>query len=200
MNSMFWDERYGEDGFAYGTVANSFLESQTRLLPPSSKILCLAEGEGRNAVHLATLGHAVTGVDSSSVGLQKAKELAASRGVEIETQIVDLAVYDIGESKWDAIVSIFCHLPPPLRKDVHKRVVRGLKPGGILLLEAYTPQQLKMKTGGPHSEALLMTLDQLRSDFDGLDIGIGQEVERDVVEGKYHTGSAAVVQLVARKP
>ena len=200
MDSAFWDGRYGENGFAYGVTPNSFLATQSHRLPPSSKILCLAEGEGRNAVHLATLGHAVTGVDSSSVGLQKANELASSKDVSIETQVVDLADFDIGLSKWDAIVSIFCHLPPLLRRDVHARAVRGLKPGGVVILEAYNPKQLKMKTGGPHSASLLVRLDDLRSDFSGLDIDIGQEIERDVVEGKYHTGKAAVVQVVARKP
>mmetsp|Transcript_22507 Transcript_22507/g.48868 ORF Transcript_22507/g.48868 Transcript_22507/m.48868 type:complete len:204 (-) Transcript_22507:201-812(-) len=199
-SSAFWNERYGENSFAYGTTPNSFLTTQTHLVPPSSKILCLAEGEGRNAVYLATLGHSVTGVDSSSIGLQKANELASSKGVAIETHVVDLADYDIGESKWDVVVSIFCHLPPPLRKDVHERVAHGLKPGGVLILEAYNPKQLEMKTGGPHSEAMLMRIDDLRSDFEGMDIEIGREVERDVVEGKYHTGKSAVVQVVARKP
>jgi len=136
---MFWDERYSEDGFAYGTKPNDFLVQQCdAYLSSSSKILSLAEGEGRNAVYLAQQGHDVTGVDSSKIGLDKAQKLAKERGVAIHTDVADLKEYDIGEDKWDAVVSIFCHMPPPMRKDVHSKIVRGLKPGGILLLEAYT--------------------------------------------------------------
>ena len=199
---MFWDERYSEDGFAYGTKPNDFLVQQCdAYLSSSSKILSLAEGEGRNAVYLAQQGHDVIGVDSSKVGLDKAQKLAKERGVAISTVVADLKEYDIGEDKWDAVVSIFCHMPPPMRKDVHSKIVRGLKPGGILLLEAYTPKQLDLKTGGPHTKDMLMTLEEIRSeDFAELEVEIGQELERDVIEGKYHTGKAAVVQLVCRKP
>ena len=164
-----WDKRYSEECYAYGTKPNDFLASQSKKLNPSSNILCLAEGEGRNAVSLAKLGHNVLGVDSSSVGLEKAKNLAGEEGVKIDVQVADLKDYDIGIEKWDAVVSIFAHLPPALRKDVHKRVVKGLKKGGMLILEAYTPKQLEYKTGGPPVAEMMMCLDDLMEEFEGLE-------------------------------
>lgn len=194
-----WDKRYSEECYAYGTKPNDFLASQSKKLNPSSNILCLAEGEGRNAVSLAKLGHNVLGVDSSSVGLEKAKNLAESEGVKIDVQVADLKDYDIGIEKWDAVVSIFAHLPPALRKDVHQRVVKGLKKGGVLILEAYTPKQLEYKTGGPPVAEMMMCLDDLMEEFEGLEFEFGIEQEREVIEGKYHTGKAYTVQVFARK-
>lgn len=194
-----WDKRYSEECYAYGTKPNDFLASQSKKLNPSSDILCLAEGEGRNAVSLAKLGHNVLGVDSSSVGLEKAKNLAEKEGVKIDVQVADLKDYDIGIEKWDAVVSIFAHLPPALRKDVHQRVVKGLKKGGVLILEAYTPKQLEYKTGGPPVAEMMMCLDDLMDEFEGLDLEFGIEQEREVIEGKYHTGKAYTVQVFARK-
>mmetsp|Transcript_16145 Transcript_16145/g.30500 ORF Transcript_16145/g.30500 Transcript_16145/m.30500 type:complete len:197 (+) Transcript_16145:134-724(+) len=195
-----WDERYSEEGYVYGTEPNDFIASQCDKLDPNSKILCIAEGEGRNSVHLAKLGHSVLGVDSSSVGLEKAKKLANSNGVSIETQVAELKDFDFGEEKWDVIVSIFVHLPPPLRKNVHERVVKGLKKGGVIILEAYTPKQLEYKTGGPPVAEMMMTLEGLVSELHGIDFEFGRELERDVIEGKYHTGKAYTVQVFGRKP
>jgi len=198
--SQGYDKRYSEDGFAYGTSPNEFLASQSNKLTPNSRVLCLGEGEGRNAVSLAKLGHSVLGVDSSAVGIEKAKKLAESESVSIEAEVADLKDFDIGEDKWEAVVSIFVHLPPPLRKSVHEKVVKGLKKGGVFILEAYTPKQLEYKTGGPSVAEMMMTLDGLISELDGLDFEIGRESERQVLEGKYHTGKASTVQVFARKP
>lgn len=194
-----WDKRYSEECYAYGTKPNDFLASQSKKLNPSSDILCLAEGEGRNAVSLAKLGHNVLGVDSSSVGLEKAKNLAEKEGVKIDVQVADLKDFDIGIEKWEAVISIFAHLPPALRKDVHQRVVKGLKKGGMLILEAYTPKQLEYKTGGPPVAEMMMCLDDLMEEFEGLEFEFGIEQEREVIEGKYHTGKAYTVQVFARK-
>jgi len=141
-----WDQRYSSIDYAYGTKANDFLISMVDKLP-TGKILCLAEGEGRNAVWLAEQGNEVTAVDSSEVGLKKAEKLAKERNVKITTVHADLADYDIGAQQWDAIISIFCHLPAELRQDVHRRCVQGLRNKGVMLLEAYTPKQLEYKTG-----------------------------------------------------
>mmetsp|Transcript_28033 Transcript_28033/g.39485 ORF Transcript_28033/g.39485 Transcript_28033/m.39485 type:complete len:201 (+) Transcript_28033:109-711(+) len=194
-----WDSRYSDTDFAYGKEANDFLAEQaSHVLPSVSQVLCLAEGEGRNAVALAKLGHNVMAVDLSEPGLKKAKALASENNVTIETSVADLATYDLGNSQWDAIVSIFCHLPPPIRRNVHKKVIKALKPGGILILEAYTPKQLEFGTGGPPNAAMMMSMQDLREELKGLDFEIGRELERNVVEGKYHTGRGHVVQVVAR--
>jgi SAM-dependent methyltransferase len=139
-------------------------------------------------------------VDASRVGLEKAQRLAEERGVALQTQVADLADFHIAPEAWDAVVSIFCHLPPDLRRRVHREVVQGLRPGGLVLLEAYTPAQLGRGTGGPPVAERLYTAELLREDFAGLELPVLRELERDVVEGRLHTGRGSVVQLVARKP
>ena len=194
-----WDERYATDEYLYGTEANTFLTSVIDRIPPG-RVLCLAEGEGRNAVWLAEQGRSVTAVDASPVGLDKARQLAAARGVYIDAVVADLADYPIPADHWDAIVSIFCHIRPDLRLDLHRRSVRGLRPGGVFVLEAYTPAQLRHRTGGPPTEAMLMTLAGLRQELAGLDFVHAVECEREVVEGRLHHGLGAVVQVVAIRP
>jgi SAM-dependent methyltransferase len=195
-----WEERYGAEEFAYGKTPNDFLKAQIHHIPQGGKVLCLAEGEGRNSVFIAEQGYTVTGVDSSTAGIDKVHRLSAERGVSVEALVADLAHYDIGKEVWDGVVSIFCHLPPDLRRQVHQNVVAGLKPGGVLILEAYTPDQLKYKTGGPPVAEMTMSLADLHDEFKGLEFIHAEELVREVVEGLYHTGTAAVVQLIARKP
>jgi len=193
-----WDSRYSTKDFAYGTEPNDFLKSSVQKLRPG-KILCLAEGEGRNAVFLAQLGFEVTAVDSSGVGLDKAAGLAADHGVHLHTIVADLETFIIQPDGWDGIVSIFCHLPPELRKKVHKQVVGGLRRGGVLLLEAYTPDQLALGTGGPPDRNMMMTLSALQGELTGLEFVHGREKIRNIEEGRLHTGKGAVVQVVAVK-
>jgi len=194
-----WDQRYGESGYAYGTEPNDFLKEMAPRLTPG-RCLCLAEGEGRNAVFLAGRGFEVTAVDASSVGMDKAAQLAQQRGVALDTVVSDLADYRVQPDHWDAIVSIFCHVPLAIRRPLHRAVVAGLRPGGMLLLEAYTPRQLELGTGGPKLAELTMQLVDLRDELAGLEFLHALETERDVVEGKYHTGRGAVVQVLAQKP
>src|SRR5207302_552154 len=139
--------------------------------------LCLAEGEGRNAVFLASLGHDVTAVDVSPVGMAKAAGLAAERGVALHTQVADLARYPIQPGHWDAIVSIFAHVPAEVRVPLHRAVVAGLAAGGVLLLEAYTPRQLGLGTGGPSDVTRFMTLTGLQAELDGLEWELAREIE-----------------------
>jgi SAM-dependent methyltransferase len=193
-----WDVRYNDTEYVYGTAPNEFLESVADQIP-RGKVLSLAEGEGRNAVYLAELGCKVLGVDASAVGLSKAQRLADERGVTIETRVADLTDFHIEPDSWDAIVSIFCHLPSGIRSSVHHKVVAGLRPGGVVVLEAYTPTQLKLKTGGPPTADMLMTLNLLRTELAGLRFVHARELEREVIEGKFHTGRGAVVQVVAVK-
>jgi SAM-dependent methyltransferase len=164
------------------------------------RALCLAEGEGRNAVHLAQLGHAVLAQDISPVGLDKARALAASRHVAIETLCCDLADYEPPQASFDLVVAIWMHLPPPLRAETHRRAVAALRPGGHLILEGYTPRQLAFGTGGPPSEALLIEPEVLRRELAGLGLLVLQERERWIEEGPYHRGQSAVVQALGRKP
>ncbi len=193
-----WDERYSAEHYVYGTSPNKFLEENVKAMP-KGKVLSLAEGEGRNAIFLARQGYAVTAVDASLVGLEKAKKLASDNGVVIEFIHADLEEYGIGENKWDGIVSIFCPVPTVLRKKLHKKVVAGLKKKGVLLLEAYTPNQLKHGTGGGNSVDLMMSRELLNVELAGLTFSHLVELECNVVEGTHHTGIGAVVQAIATK-
>lgn len=195
-----WNHVFGGETYAYGETPNDFLAAQAHRLPAGARVLCLAEGEGRNAVHLATLGHDVTGVDLSSAGEAKAHALAAKNGVKIAYHVADLTAFDMGENAWDAVVSVFFHGPTDMRTCVHEKVVRALKPGGLLLLEGYTPDQVGRGTGGPPFADYMHTAERVRTEFAGLDFVLLDEVERAVVEGEKHTGLASVLQCVARKP
>lgn len=193
-----WDQRYAGEKFAYGTEPNDFLREHAAGLPVG-ETLCIGEGEGRNAVFLAALGHRVTAVDASAVGLAKANRLAAERGLSITTRHCDLAHFEFEPARWDTIVSIFCHLPGQLRERVHRVIPAALKPGGVLILEAYTPRQLEFATGGPPVDDMMMELDGLRRELAGLDFIHGIETIREVIEGDFHTGTGAVVQVIARR-
>jgi SAM-dependent methyltransferase len=194
-----WDERYSGAGYFYGTEPNDFLRERAAAIPPGGKVLCLAEGEGRNAVFLGGRGFQVLALDQSGEGLRKTLKLAADRGVTVSTLQADLAHYSIVPDSWDAIVSIWCHLPSQLRARVHAQVVGGLKPGGVFLLEAYRPEQLRFGTGGPKEADLMPAVAQLRQELAGLEFEHVAELERDVQEGKGHSGRSAVVQVIARR-
>ena len=193
-----WDQRYSSDEYAYGKEPNHFLEENYEVIP-KGKVLSLAEGEGRNAVFLAKQGYSVTAVDGSAVGLRKAEKLAKENGVEINLVHADLAEYEIGENRWDGIVSIFCPLPSAQRKSMHRKVIAGLKSGGVFLVEAYTPDQLKYGTGGGNSADAMTSKESLIHDLEGLKFIRLTELERSVVEGSYHKGIGAVVQAIALK-
>ena len=195
-----WDERYAPTAYYYGTAPNDFLRERAGALPPHGLVLCLGEGEGRNAVFLAEAGHDVVAIDQSAVGLAKAQRLADARSVRIQTSVANLEDYRFEASRWDGIVSIWCHLPSALRSTIHRQVIRGLKPGGVFLIEAYTPRQLHYGTGGPTDADLMPTLGELHRDLEGLEILEGTEIDRVVHEGAGHTGPSAVVQIVARRP
>ncbi|MBL9199012.1 MAG: class I SAM-dependent methyltransferase [Opitutaceae bacterium] len=192
-----WDQRYAGDEFAYGTDPNTFLAQHARLL--SGPVLSLAEGEGRNGVFLATLGLEVLGVDSSKVGLAKAHKLAAVRGVSIRTLVTDLADYEPPSNTFGAVVSIFAHLPSSLRRRLYPLVERSLKPGAVLLLEAYAKAQITRDTGGPKDPDMLVASADLERSFPGCEVILSREIEREVVEGRFHSGMASVVQFIARR-
>lgn len=193
-----WDERYRAEDYLFGTEPNDFL-AETIKRVPAGELLCLADGEGRNGVFLAGLGHTVTSIDASAVGIAKAQRLADQKGVDLNTIVADLGRFELGVARWDCIVSIFFHMPEDMRRDVHERIERALRPGGHLILEAYTPRQLSFKTGGPPVAGMLMTKEDLESDFPGLEFLYCEEKQREVIEGTGHVGHAAVVQLFAKR-
>ncbi|SNT70051.1 class I SAM-dependent methyltransferase [Psychrobacter sp. LV10R520-6] len=197
-----WDQRYNEAGFAYGTEANDFLKEEFHKIPAGGRVLCLAEGEGRNAVFLAQNGYQVTAMDLSEVGLNKALKLASDKGVEISTQVADLADYKLGDAQWDGIVSIWAHMPEAIQQRVHAQVAPALKPGGVFILEAYTYQQTTMEgVGGPPAtqKDRFVSSEDLQSELAKLEEVTGIEKQRTISEGTRHQGLSAVVQFVGYK-
>ena len=197
---IVWEERYGSTTeFLYGTEPNDFLAATAPTLT-AGDTLCLADGEGRNGVYLAGLGHRVTSVDLTKAGMAKAAALATERGVSLTTVVANLADYDLGTERWDVVVSIFAHTPPPIRRRVHGALATALRPGGTLILEAYTPDQIGRGTGGPPVPELTMDLARLDKELVGLEFEHRAECIRPVIEGPGHTGDGAVVQVIARRP
>ncbi len=194
----FWNEKFATTDYAYGTEPNDFLVSAVTNLKRGAT-LSLAEGEGRNAVWLAQQGFTVSAIEQSEKGVGKTLRLALQRGVIVMAERGELETFHIQPNSWDLVVSIYAHTPQELRRKLHRQVVAGLKPGGVFVLEAYTPAQIANNTGGPKDASLMPTAELLRSELAGLVFDRIEEVERDVVEGSLHAGKAHVVQVVAHR-
>ena len=195
-----WDERYAQDGYLFGTEPNAFLVSQRHLLKPGMSCLAVADGEGRNGVWLAQQGLQVLSVEASPVALEKAKKLASQRGAKVEFEQADLAQWQWGENRFDAVAAIFIQFAPPaLRGQMFAGIKRCLKPGGLLLLQGYTPRQLEYKTGGPPVAENMYTEMLLRNAFGGMEILHLREHDDHIGEGTAHSGMSALIDLVARK-
>jgi SAM-dependent methyltransferase len=194
----FWNEKFANTEYVYGTEPNDFLVSAVTKLKRGAT-LSLAEGEGRNAVWLAQQGFTVSAIEQSEKGVGKTLRLALQRGVIVMAERGELEIFHIQPNSWDLVVSIFAHTPQELRRKLHRQVVAGLKPGGVFVLEAYTPAQIANNTGGPKDASLMPTAELLRSELAGLVFDRIEEVEREVVEGSLHTGTAHVVQVVAHR-
>lgn len=192
----FWNERYAEDEFVYGTEPNRFFKEQLDKLEPGS-ILLPADGEGRNSVYAATRGWDVTAVDYSQSGRKKALDLASENSVEITYDIADLSEYDFGVNRFDATAFIYVHLPRTIIKDVYAHIIKSLKPEAPIIVEVYSVNQLGRDSGGPKDERVLYTEEKLRELLSGTNIEWMEEIEIDLKEGKYHVGKAMVIRAVA---
>ena len=192
-----WNERYAVDEFVYGTEPNTFLVEHAAMLP--GPVLSLAEGEGRNAVFLASMGLQVHGVDGSEVGLGKAQALARAKGVEIETEVADLEFFEPEANRYGSVISISAHLPSAIRKKLYPLIYRCLRPGGIILLEAYSENQLTRETGGPKDPDMVMTREKIEREFPNCEPLLLREIEREIHEGRFHTGLASVVQFIGQR-
>jgi SAM-dependent methyltransferase len=199
----FWNQRFAEPGYKYGTEPNAFVRGQVQRLRPASQVLVPGDGEGRNGVWFAAQGHSVLSMDYSGVGLKKARALAEQRGADVSERLTtlcaDLADWAPDPQAWDAVVLSYVHLPSAIRRSAHRRLAAGLKPGGCLILEAFHPGQLGFDSGGPKDVDMLYTLAQLRADFDGqLEELLGWEGEIVLDEGPGHQGPARVTRWVGR--
>ena len=195
-----WDERYQTPEYIFGDQPCQWLIMNQHRLPKSGSAIALGDGEGRNGVFLAEVGLQVTSVDLSEVGLSKARDLASTRGVAIETVKADLEYYTMTPESQGLIVSIYCHLPDTIRKLVHSRVEEALKPGGLFILEAFHHAQLKYQSGGPKTMDLLYDLNALIGDFQALQILEALDGLCYLDEGARHSGLGHIVRLVLQKP
>lgn len=195
-----WDRRFEEEDYLFGISPNAFLAAQKHYLRPGMFALAVADGEGRNGVWLAEQGLDVLSVDSSRVGLEKAKALAFARGVVLDTELADLADWDWGVQRFDLIAAIFIQFAnPALRRTMFTGMQRALKPGGLLILQGYRPKQLEYGTGGPPHIGNLYTADMLRDAFNEMDILHLAEHDSIINESHGHNGISALIDLVARK-
>jgi cyclopropane fatty-acyl-phospholipid synthase-like methyltransferase len=194
-----WDERFAQAEPVYGDAPNDFLQAQTFRLHSGMKVLVPADGYGRNGIWLARQGLQVHTVDLSPVGVERAQKAARAAGLHMTIELGDLSVWYWPQQELDAVVSIFLHLPPEMRVKVHASMLRAVKPGGMVILEAFTPAQLQHSSGGPKQAELLYTAEMLRRDFAPAEALELEEKERQLDEGRMHRGLASVVRAVFHK-
>jgi SAM-dependent methyltransferase len=196
-----WDERYGSDTYLFGKSPNAFLASQASLLRAGQSALSIADGEGRNGVWLAQQGLEVLSVDASGIALEKARRLALERQVDIQFKQADLLEWDYPDARFDVVIGIFIQFAGPAgRERLFAGMQRALKPGGLLLLEGYRPEQLVYGTGGPPVAGNMYTPELLRTAFAGWEIILLNSYDTEISEGSGHKGMSALIDLVARKP
>ncbi len=196
-----WDARYSREGFLFGTEPNAFLAAHRDLIPAGGRVLCVADGEGRNSVWLAAQGLSVDAFDASPVGVAKARRLAAERGVQVRMAVASVDDWPWPEGGYDAVAAIFVQFAPPaMRQRMFARILRALRPGGVLLLEGYSLGQLAHRTGGPRIPEQLYTEEQLREELSAFVIDTVRAYEEGLDEGPQHSGLSALVDVVARRP
>jgi SAM-dependent methyltransferase len=202
--AAFWDERYKGDGFAFGTAPNAFLAAQAHRLKPGQRALAPGDGEGRNGVWLAKQGLAVDTVDVSPLGVAKAKKLARMNGVSINAIEADLLAWDWPRQAYDIVAALYIHFFDADRPRIHRAMLDALKPGGVLILEAFRPEQLEFQkahgSGGPKTADMLYSKAKLAEDFADAEIVLLDEAMLELNEGPRHKGPAAVIRAVVRKP
>ena len=196
-----WDDRYSTPDYVYGTAPNHFLVAARDRLPQTGRVLCVADGEGRNGVWLARQGFDVHSIDISPNAQAKARKLAERFGVAITTELADLETWDWPRAAYDAVVGIFIQpFGPAARRALFANIGAALKPGGVFLLEGYRLEQLERGTGGPGRAENLYTEAQLRAELGGFDIVSIDAYEREMHEGETHKGLSALIDVVAVKP
>jgi len=196
--SEFWDTRYSQPDYAYGINPNEYFKHFIDNHPPG-KLLLPGEGEGRNAVYAARKGWDVTAVDQSSEGKRKAGELSEKYQVSFTYRVGNLINDSFQAEQYDAVALVFLHLPPEIRLYVHKKFAESLKPGGFLLAEVFSKDQLGRDSGGPQAIELLYDPILLGQDFRQLDILELYKTEVFLEEGPFHQGLASVVRFLGRK-
>lgn len=194
----FWNQRFGTKEYAYGEAPNNFVKKELAKLTPG-KILFPAEGEGRNAVYAATLGWDVTAFDPSIEGKKKAELLATKQNAQIQYQINNYENVNFPTEQFDCIVLVFAHMSPAKRNEYHKKLSTFLKPGGAIILEGFSKEQITKNTGGPQNIDMLFSKEELQTDFSDFSVLTISESETILNEGPFHQGMASVIRVVGMK-
>ncbi len=199
--ASMWNERFSGSDYVFGRAPNDYLRAKAALIPAHGSVLCVADGEGRNSVWLARQGHKVQAFDISEVGVAKARRLAAEAGVSVDFTVAECDQWQWAAECHDAVVAIFVQFAdPPMRERLFAHMVRTLKPGGVLILQGYTPRQLEYKTGGPGLLSHLYTAGLIRDAFKTLRTHELTEYEAVLSEGAQHAGRSALLGFVGSKP
>ena len=195
-----WNKRFGSADYAFGTEPNEWLREQAHVWQRGQRVLCVADGEGRNSVWLAAQGLRVDAFDIADVGVAKARRLAAVKGVNVNYTVADCDSFNYESNAYDGVAAIFMQFADPaMRERQFTHIKRCLKPGGVLILQGYTPKQLDYKTGGPPQVSHLYTEAMLRQAFSDFEVLTLREYEAELKEGDRHSGMSALIGMVARK-
>jgi len=199
MNQQqFWNQKFKRDDFLYGQNPNQFIKDNYYLLKPKSKVLCLGEGEGRNAIFLAKNGFDITAIDASDIGLEKLKNSAIQQNCSVKTECLDLDSWKSME-KYDSIICSYLHLEEPLRQDVFKKVFNSLNIGGYFIAEFFSKSQINYKSGGPRVIELLYTVSDFNNIFPKDSLIYLSEDETILNEGDGHQGLASVIRVICKR-
>jgi len=199
---QYWNNRYeAEDGYLFGREPNTFVTSQAHLFGPGTTVLAIADGEGRNGVFAARQGARVTSVDFSAPALKRARKLAAEYDVDITFEQGDVYEWRGTGDGYDIVLAIFIQFAPPAKRAALFDSIRRLvKPGGLVVMQGYRPEQIAYKTGGPPQIENMYTSELLRDAFAGFDIQHLEEYDRIIEEGSGHSGLSALIDMIARRP
>ncbi|AXF57666.1 class I SAM-dependent methyltransferase [Salicibibacter kimchii] len=199
MSKEHWDNSFSDQDFVYGQKENVFIHEMSSIIPDHSNVGCFAEGEGRNAVYLAKLGYDVTTYDQSTIGLEKTKTLASESNVDVKTVQIDLTKEKVNTYQFDAAIMVFGHVPKTDQPFLMENMIDSVKPGGYVIFEVYSKDQLKYQTGGPPSLDMLYDPSEILNwmkDYTCIHFYYGEATRN---EGKRHSGLGHVIQAVIQK-
>lgn len=196
-----WNDRYSEAGYLFGTEPAQFLKEHASYLRAGDTALAVADGEGRNSVFMAESGLNVTAMDASHIAIEKAKALAMARKVAVDFIEADIAHWNWSENQYDMVVAVFIQFTGPKRRDdIFNGMIKTVKPGGLIMLHGYTPEQVALGTGGPSQIENMYTVDILQNAFADFEMLELKAYAQHLDEGKGHSGQSALIDMVARKP
>jgi len=194
-----WDQHFSTTEYVYGEQPNAFIKDYADFIKGYVNVAAYAEGEGRNAVFLASKGHLVTAFDYAENGLEKTQQLAKKQGVTVVTQLADLLHDELPVEKFDAAIMVFGHFPMKQQHAVFERIVNSVKPGGRIMMELYSIYQLPYASGGPKQlDNLYDPLHVLTwcQPYKIIHFFTGEQIRN---EGTLHTGLAHTIQFIIEK-